>query len=153
MLGFWLYVGKSHFIFVLIILVLWKLNYFRKNNFSKDWCKKKWDWEKIPYLFRISWKFLSKSWSNCLDGPCGWFSQVMEPFFGLSKPISPTYFLIGSHRNWVWWPTTCLKMLLKIVQNCFNSLYFWWFLEGFVTLGCKEQHLSCTHLSEYGVYY
>ena len=74
--------------------------------------------KKIPYLFRISWKFLSKSWSNRLDGPCGSFSQVMEQFSGLSKPISPTYFLIGFHRNWVWRPTTCLKMLLKMVQNC-----------------------------------
>ena len=74
--------------------------------------------KKIPYLFRISWNFLSKSWSNRLDGPCGSFSQVMKQFFGLSKPISPMYFLTGFHRNWVWRPTTCLKMLLKMVQNC-----------------------------------
>ena len=47
-------------------------------------------------------------------------------------------------------------LLENVAQNgtkLFNGPYIWWFLDDFVTLGCKEHHLSCTHRvfwSEYG---
>ena len=98
--------------------------------------RKKCDWEKIPYLFRISWNFLGTSWTNLLDILYGSLSQVMVPFFCLSKPISPMCFLTDCHRSWVRRPTTWLIMLLKMVQNCsmgqchiiillFETLQFW----------------------------
>ena len=85
--------------------------------------------KKIPYLFRISWNFskqivVKPSWQPL------WIIQSSygSNFHGLSKPISPTYyFLTGFHRNWVWRPTTCLKMLLKMVQNCSIAPIFGWF--------------------------
>ena len=43
--------------------------------------------------------------------------KLWNNFFCVSEPISPMYFLTGFHRSWVWQPTTCLKMLLKMVQN------------------------------------
>ena len=39
-------------------------------------------------------------------------------------PISLIYFLTGFHRSWVWRPTTCLKMVLKMVQNCLMGPMF-----------------------------
>ena len=114
---------------------------------SKDWWQKNETGKKIPYLFRISWKFRSKSWSNCLDGPCGSFSQVMEQFFGFSKPISPTYFLTGFHQNWVWRPATCLKMLLKMVRNCSMVPMFGVF--WMILLPWNARNIICLALTRY----
>ena len=97
--------------------------------------------EKIPYLFRISWKFPSKSWSNLLDCPFGSFNQVVNNFLAF-----PSLFL-----QCTFWPVS--------IKAEFGDRPLAWkpclvLLDEFVNLGCKEHHLSCIHRvswSKYGV--
>ena len=78
--------------------------------------QKKWDWEKKSIFVQ---NFLKISTKQIVVKPSWWPLWIIQSSYGtILWPISPTYFLTGFHRNWVWWPTTCLKMLLKMVQNC-----------------------------------
>ena len=93
----------------------------------------------IPYLFGISWIFPSKSWANLLDWTYGSFSQVMEQFFGLSKPISPMY---------TFWPVSietelddqplAWKCCIQMVQNCSMGPMFGVFVGWFCYPGMQE---------------
>ena len=84
---------------------------------------------KIPYLFRISWKFLSQSCLSLLDSPYGSFSQVTGQFV----LAFPSLFLQCS----TFWPVSietefddqslAWKCFFKMVQNCSMFGVFGWF--------------------------
>ena len=116
---------------------------------NKDWCKKIWLRKKIPYLFRISWKFsISKSCSNLLNSSYG----IIQSSYGTIFSAFPSLFLqctflTGFYRSWVYWPTICLKMLLKMVQNCSMRPYVWRF--RMVLLPWDARNTICLALIEY----
>ena len=83
--------------------------------------------EKKIHVCSEFWIFLSKPWSNRLIAPMDHSVKLQNIFWPFSKPISSMYFLTCFHQSWVWWPTTCLKMLLKMVQNRSMGPYVWCF--------------------------
>ena len=99
--------------------------------------------DKMPHLFRISSKFLNKSWSHLLDTP---LCIIQSSYLWNNSLAFPSLLVqcTGFDRRRVWWPNTCC---LKWSKNCSMGLMFGGF--WMVLLPLDARNTICLELIGY----